>query len=514
VTTATAIAYSLPSVVTVNGTFAVTVYSEYDFAVDGVVAPTIQTILEIGDLKENANVTVGVSEIENLTLSVRDDHSAAGTPEGFWFKVLQGECWVKLYLDGTYFFFGTVDKPTVAWEEHAIVSSTRIRTASFSLITMSKKLFETSIDDFVTEVVAKCYDLELAAPTIDVATHVIKVTELFACILKASGLNADYGTLVPPWDANVELLYGTQPEMNYTVVDDHYNVDDIYVPVKYCVSTGPTVIGLCQYFDPATDNCLAQQADGTGYYGSMQAFLSDLLTNFGLIMRMEYDAVTTWHKIKLMYRHDVYTGELTFASREKTSEISFSQQVIGDAAKATDLADGSKYAWVSKKYRPVLTTYDPLVPTSEADARVNFDLDAKCIFIANPGVVAAPNGAANRSIAAWSGVAGEDVEYVDGVEYYSTAIADMAGYAVADDLNMQRAACSYQYERFIRYFTTIMRTYGRMEASDGATTSFAHLTIMKRTKINTLGSDVYYFANSVTKKAMSAEVTIEWQQED
>jgi hypothetical protein len=221
---------------------------------------------------------------------------------------------------------------------------------------------------------------------------------------------------------------------------------------------------------------------------------------------MDYDVVTDRHLVKLMHRHDVYADavDLTFGGREKASSISFSNPLIGDSIRASDLIDDTAFIWQSKLFSRFP---NPTAP----DGRIKFDVDMKCIFIVDPTPV---SGLANHSVIIWSGVPTEAFAYATGVRYYSTVTGLMTEALSADPLKIQDAMSEYQYERFTQNFATIVRTYGRMEASDGSTTSHIHLTIMKRTKINTLGSDVYYFANSVTKKAMSAEVAIEWQQED
>jgi hypothetical protein len=461
------------------------------------VAPSIQTIKELGDTTEKASVMIGISEIGNMSISVREDF--ANHTEGFWFKALKGECWLKIYLDegagDTFYFFGIVDNLTINWSEFSITADGTIRTCQFTILAMSSKLFQTDVNAWITDVLAN--KSAVGVDTLGEASHVMKLTEMFECMLTASGLNATYDA------SDVTLVYGSQAEIDFGEGIGHYRVDQIYLPVQYVSSTGPTVFTKIQYFDTTNANCLAQQSDGSGYYDTLKALLTDLLTNFGLLMRMDFNLASDRHLIKLMHRHDVYTGTLTFGNREKQpSNIKGATILIGDAIRAADLTVSTNLIWQSKKYGRF--------PSPNAPPQVvKFDVDARCIFI----VSAAGINASNHSILKWAG-AGNAAVYMTGVRYYSTISGLMTEALSSNPLKMQDAVCEYQYERFTQEFRSITRTYARMEANDGSTTTHEHLSIMRRTQINDLATNEYYFANSVTKKPMSAEVTIEWLQED
>lgn len=490
--------HALPTLVTVQGTFKFQIYTTADLTV-----PTIQTIISVGETKESANITLGTSEIGSVKITIRDD--ATTYKQGFWFKALQSEVWLRIILTegvtDTFYFFGMVDTgspDSVNWEEHYI-GTTRIRTATITLVSMARKIFDMDIDDWVAEVLAQCTDTEEAA-WVSVPSHLIKFKDLFSCMLSASAapLNPDYD------EADASFVRGTAAAITWGDGTSDLEVDEIWIPVKYTESTGPTVTTATHYFNTALDGCLSVQPDGTGYYSSMDALLRDLLGNGCLQMRMDYDVATGRHKIQLMHKTDVYTGVIHFDNRDKSSNISSASRLVGDAVRSVDLMDDTKYNWVSKKYsRFGNESFDP-------DTRVKFDLEYRLPFI----IDATGSGEGNHSFISWDGV-GNAIVYISGIKYLN----DTGVVTAASTVNkMQEAVSIHTYGRFIVERKNRVRRYGGMYADAGAGDTHTALNIMRRAEISELddaGAETtsVYYANTVTKNPKTDEVEIEWIEE-
>jgi hypothetical protein len=483
--------YNLPSFSTVAGTFKLHLYATSA----GLTVPTINTVLELGETKESANISVGISEIGNMQIRLRDDDSTYS--QGFWYKVLQDETRLRIYLDegagDTFYFFGYVEPGSIKWDEHYI-GSTRIRTVSLTLISAMRIILDSKIDDWITEVLANCTATghsSLSAPS-----HIMKVTELFACMLSmgSSPLNPDFN---PATD--ISFLYGSQTQLQWGDGVSLYAVSSLYVPVKYYFTTAPEDIRPVVYFDTTKTTCLARQSDGTGFYDSMQAFLKDLLANFGLIMRTTYDAALERHVIQLSHRGDVYSGELSFSGREKSSAIMNGTRLLGDAARAMDLLQETNFIWMSKSYSRFPSPLDP-------PQAISFDLDVKCPFI----IDSSGSGEGNHSLMKWTSGA---VVYMTGGKYYSTISGLMTVAYSTDPNKMEEMATSYQFEWFTTYHATVNRVYGKMLANGGSGETHTVLEIMRRVSINDLDSTRTFFANAVTKNPATNEVSVEWIEE-
>lgn len=483
-------AYPLPSLVTVDGTYSFELYS----ATAGLTVPTIQTIKSITPLKESANVIVGTSEITNVQIEFRDDDSTYS--QGFWFKQFKVETWLRIYLDegagDTFFFFGMIDTlspGSIDWQE-SYLGANRIRTATVTFLSIARKVFDMEIDDWIAEVLAN--DEETTNSDQAAVSSVISVPGLFAALLSGSGLNPSYDV------ADVSLVYGSATDFTWGEGVGDYRADEIYVPTEYIVSTGPTVTSPTVYFDTSSANCLSVQLDGTGYYSEMGALVKDILFNFGLQMRMDYDTVGDRHLIQLMHRHDVYTGTLDFSNREKASSGFGASKLLLDSVRASDLMDDTKFIWISKKY---CRFSSPATPPN----RVKFDVDQQIPFIIDDTAL----GEGNHSLYYWAGT-GNDAVFITGCKYYDGPIG---GAAFDDPLKMQGSAADYLYQMFSENKGTVTRRYGQMTADAGSGETHTAVGIMRRVEINDLDSTVTYFANTVTKDPVTHEIEVEWIEE-
>jgi hypothetical protein len=496
-TTATANAYTLPSMVTVNGTFKF--YVLCDNAT--LTAPTIQTIKTVGPTKATANILAGISEIGNVTITIRDDYSDGTHPEGFWYAAVQGECWLRIDLDegagDVSYFFGMIDKKCrngVRWTEHYVDSSTRIRTAEIEFISMARKIFDMDISAWISDgtngVLDNCAAVGIAPGTGD-ASHVIKITELFECLLTVTGLNSLPG---PFSAADVSYVYGSQRDMYWGDGISAFHLDDLYVPVKFVSNTVGPVYTTVQLFDVTGTSCLAVQSDGTGFYSSMDGLLKDLLFNLGLQMTVGFNTGTSRHTITLTNLKDVYSGTVTFGTRLKGSSVLQSTRFLADAVRTTRLIDSTKFRWQSLTYCEYGSALTP-------DSRIKFDIDQKTIFI----VDAAATGAANCSLGSWAG-AGNALNYMTGCNYFSldSPIVKTSG--------QEEACTTYAYYFFTIERRAITRKYSQLQAYSGSWAQ-TNIGLMRRTPIDDLVSTKNWFANSVTKDPTNSELEVEWVEE-
>jgi hypothetical protein len=493
--------HALPSMTDIHGTWKFQVYTTADLTV-----PTIATILSVSTTRESANITLGTSEIGNVQINLRDDTSTY--KQGFWFKALQGETWLRILLDegagDTFYFFGMVDAESpnsVSWDEFYLSATQRIRTANVALVSMARKIFDMDMDDWVAEILLQCTATEEAA-SVGVPSHVIKFKDLFACMISASGLNPDYSA------SDVSLVHGTAACITWGDGVSDLEADAIWVPVKYCSNPVGPIYTPTHYFNTAADGCLSIQSDGTGHYGAMDALLKDFLGNGCLQMRMDYDPATERHKIQLMHKKNVYTGTIHFDNREKTSSVSIASRLVGDSVRVIDLMNDANLFWISKKYARFGNS-----GVLEPDPRISFDVEYRLPFIVDPTAT----GEGNHSFISWNGV-GNAIVYITGVKYLSTISGLMTETSIADPNKMSEAVGVHTYEAFITAKKCVVRKYGGMYADAGSGDTHTVLNIMRRTEISELDddgsviTDVYY-ANTVTKDAGSDEVEVEWIEE-
>jgi len=475
--------YSLPNLVGVVGTFAFTLYSEFA----GLTEPTVQTILTIGDTRESANIVSGVTEVENAEIAVRDDYSTYAY--GFWYKVLSGEAWLKITLDGNHYFFGTVQADTVNWRESYVSGSTKIRVCSFKLVSMTQKLFDTPTATWLTEAYNNRELTGYSAPTN--AYAVISLTGFFSALLSASGINAAYaagdaGFVAQTANKDLEWYDGSQwRALNFA-----------WLLVTYDSGAGEATV---DYFDDGSENYLGKK------YATAKSLIAALAKNFGIVMRSYYDTSDSRHKIHLLQgRAYDDSDNLDFSSREKISELSRSTHLYGDAVKCTAIYN-DELVWFSRKYLgSAASDFSEATPENY----VEFDIDAYLPYLVDGSAPTA------SGYPIYSGATAATVLESTGVRYYRYDGIGTVSASATQHRKMLEAIAGLTFSRFTTILSSIRRTYGKMRAKVGAgSDTHTSLTIMRRTSINDgLGASTYW-ANTVIKKPATSEVEIEWLKE-
>lgn len=480
--------YTLPSLDTVAGEVKITLYSN-----DATLTvPTSQTVTSIGDLEETADVDIGVTQLSSLRLSLKEDYT--NYTEGFWYKVLAGECWLRFYLveggSDTFYFFGLPQEETIEWTEH-FLGSTYLRTAELELISMAAKLMDTDTINFAIEVLAN--DIDSGKRVLAEPTSYISAGGLFAAMLSGSGLN-------PSYDVNDVSFVFNSDDFRYTQGGNNYTFNDLKIATKIWTSGAPNFEFQTAYFD------VASNADSlSARYAKLRDLIPNLLANFGLVMRMSYDPTADnnngRHKIQLIQRGRAYAdaARLTFGDREKMSTISKSSDLIGDATRASHLLDSASFVWFSKQYLDGKST-------STVPNHVDFDQDYQSIFRTNAYLISN----ANNNYRQLYLVSGTTWTIITGIQYWNY-FDDQ--YETAVSPYIEEAIAGYIYYRFTNQFTKIVRTYGKLKANNGSTDSHVNASILQRTSINDGTGAANYYANKVTKSIESNELEIEWIKE-
>jgi len=476
--------YPLASVVTVNGTFAITLKNA---TVTELTEPTIQTILSIDAVEETLDVKAVTTEIPKLMITVRDDYSTH-TATGFWYEVLAGDVEILVTLDegagATHFFYGTLNKELIDWSEH-YVSTTRIRTARITFDSIIKTMLESSLSDWIDEIAVNAHATFITPPT--GAAKIVQFDDFFASLLFSSGLNPDENLL------DVTFAIGTA-DFKYSLAAVEYGLNELRIATHYdsTESPDPPDVVLTNYFLPAHANYIPK------HYDSVSAFLSDLCRNFAIVLRLGYSSGR--HTITVMQRGRAYSGVVTFGTPErlKQSSITLATNIIEKNIRATQLLEPTYFAW-SDRWGQILT--------SAAYDNVDFgDIDFKTVFSA----FGQPEDTAGRGI--WVGVNDASLEPVDEVEAHNY---DTPGYQSYTGVRCVEQACVYYYyHRYALSRKRIIRTYGTMKADDATPPeSHEHIHILRRTSIDDGSGAANYFANSVKKVPISNELEIEWIEE-
>jgi hypothetical protein len=479
---------TLPSFNSIVGVFSFKLYSTFaDLDI-----PSANTVKEVGDVIETANIDLGFSEIGNMKMSFREDYSAPYAAEGFWFKVLSSECWLRVYLDGTFFFFGIVQPETIDWSE-SYIGATRIRVVTFELLSIVSKLMQTSTADWLSA----AYDhRELtgnSAPTNDYS--VISLTGLMAALIHATpDLNTGYYAT----DGGF-INDGVNFDIGFFANGGYHGINEVFLPVTYDSGSGEAKV---DYFDPDpltnSGNYLADKFSATS------DLWKNISRNFGVVMRTDYDTVTERHLIRLIQRGRAYADadNLDFSGREKSSTISKSTDLIGDAVKCTSIYNGD-VLWFSQKYIGPAVFWE-----TEPDKWVTIDIDQYIPFLVH---AAAPTGS---GYPIYVGSTAASLFIATGVRYHRYDIPDDDVAGATGAKLMLEVVAGYLFHRFTTEQPRIIRRYALMSAKVGAgAESHGALTIHRRTTIDDGLATYTYYANKVTKKPMTSEVEIEWLKE-
>jgi hypothetical protein len=492
--------YTLPLISATAGVVTIDIFS----STAGLTVPTVDTILAVGPLTETMDSALGISEVANLSLTVRDDYSTHTA--GFWYNILNATTtYIRIYLaeggSDTFYFYGTPQQDATRWTEASLFNSTYIRTADITLVSLLKVLMDTPTATWALALHAN--DTDSGERNINHAVSYISVLNAFDCMLSASGINASYAS------GDTTFVYGTQ-DIKFKYSGTDYRVDQLYFCTQY-LSGAPAIANTVYFTVAGAGTALSER------FATLKDLLANLLPNLGVGLRMNYDIAGGRHKIQLIQRARAKAdaARLVFASKEIESTIGKSMELLGDSVRATSFISapwwGAGYStpinvFYSKKY------YSGRGTDTEAPDYINFDFDLICIFRCADGDDSYTYGTdpGQHASRLFFALVGGQLEPIATISYYNYLLDD---YNTATDPQMEDAMCGYVYYRFTSLFSTYTRRYGALAVSDGSTTSHQNVTIGARTEINDGVAAANYYANRITKDVMKIETEIEWFKE-
>jgi hypothetical protein len=517
--------YTLPSILTIHGTFNVVIRT-FDDALVGLTPPTIQTMKSLGTLTKNPHTTVEQQQIDTLGIQVRDDYTVYAI--GFWYKVfhatIPSELRITLIEGATelYYFFGTIDTLNSNWKSYYVADDgiTRIRCADLTLLSSISKIYDLTVADYVTAVVANSLSVT-HIPGTTFFTKIISINALFATLLDASGLNPTHAV------SDVEFVFGDSSlDLQYTDEADFtgniYGLHQLYVPVEF------VTVGLCNYWRLATpETCL------TNYYSSIQALISAMLKNFGVTMSIKYVlGVTNRYRIQLKQNWRAKNPHLlTMATAVKSEEYSFGSDLVGDAARATQLisapghvsGDPAQFVWMSAKYsdRNAVYTEPPNNVSMDFDVTLPFQIYTQyqgyATVFDDPDLIQRGD-----FLLCNNGDPAGNPNYVVNARFYSYLTASYIEVVTPTPLSVKMChlIAGYNCFRFssvasgIR-FKKFSNTYGHITAAeDAGAQTFEAVDGMARIEIDDGLGSKNYFANKIGIDPSASELKIEWIQEE
>ena len=487
-------AYTLPSLETVDGTFAFTLYS----GIAGLTQPTTQTIVEVGENDEMVDVAPSVSELATLRLTLRDDYSTY-TAEGFWRKVLADtteEPQIKITLTesgtATYFFYGQVQRSETQMKEHYVDSATPvfIRTFEITLASLAFKMREVLISDVLSEIVGGAYLVATGLTSVGEPTKVCRVIDVFNAFIKVA-FGQTFDATAAEW-----VYDGTNEDFLYYNGTSWLSFDDLYIAVYE--DDGGVGEQLVSYFASANAEYIPTLYTETADEPKGFEFFVDCIRNFGFALRHLYGdsdgtiGATPKHRLHLLQRGRTYSGVVTFGSPERlvSSSVRLSRDLIGKGVRALTKSAPANFAWRSKLF----TT----ISFAEPPSNVSFDVDLAGIWFVDTISVAA----------SLYDVAGTPLTSIKYFDYYNSLLVEATG-----TFRHLQALCQYYFMRYLTEKQVYERSYGKLVATSGASTSHRFITPLRRNAIEGGAGTSNFYANKVTKNPGTSVVNVQWIQE-
>lgn len=484
-------AYDLPLIDSIVGEFNIRIYSSQAALTE----PVVDTVLEIGEKVEVADLSLGIAAFSTMKIRVRDDYTTY--TEGFWYKILSsGTAYVRILLDDEFYFVGRIQLPETKWDELSLFNGEYIRVCSLFFTDPMVTIMETTTEDWITQILANETTVTAALSDGDAAA-LISLKGMMSSLLVAAGLNASFS------ESDVSLIFdASNPDFVFTDGTTEGDISDIRIRTKY-YSDPPGSAEDIGYYTPGFPEQYLP-----GFFEGVDSLLPIFLRNFGLLFRYTYDSSTETStdlgtsKVELIQRGRAYSGTLDFSDREKRSQITFANEMLGESIRVTRWNLDTNYVWRSYKFRRTTA-----IQTAPPEYVQPFNMDLLALWgVAIPGI---PQDGFPLYFNLDAEVAPTRVNSVDFWDYTNDAYVTPS---IGTKL-MEEALTGYYFLRFITGFSKITRLYGHMTADAGAGETFTVLNIGRRTSIDDGTGAATFYANKVTLRPMTSEVEIEWFRE-
>jgi hypothetical protein len=501
--------YTLPNIEMPIGTVKVRLD-----AVAGLTVPTFQTFLGIGDLVDYADIKPGIQQVSTLEISLVDSYDAH--VEGFWLKAIAaGEVKIRLLLvengADTFLFYGRVDPLSLTTKERYVGSDQlSVREIGVTLVSLESTIFDVLVDDLVTEMLAQAQTNGIVLYHHDDAHSVIRIQNIFACLLHASGLNSTYAVTDVSFVSD-----GVFPDLAYIngASATEYSFDELFMVLEYWLFNHDSGAG----------------QSTTGYtdlwsttYKESRELISNILKTFCLVMKFDYDIANDRILIKLYQRGRAFANLNTFGSPTESSTVQNSDLLVDAVQADLQLSDPALFVWFSARWKGL----DNAQVSAIVPEYVKIDASFTTIFRTSE-VVDKDIALLSRRQSFYPSTAADGEEpqiamtdQVISVKYWDYSIATPA-YITADtgdaECHLQEAVAGYHARRFAGVFEQITRVYPTIqstrEISEVLVTSHTLSHALMRTEIGYGAYSKHYYANKVIKNIETQKLTVEWIQE-
>jgi hypothetical protein len=290
--------YSLQQSLLDGGVFEFILYSEFT----DLVIPTFASLAMPEGTKERADTLPLTYELEQLKLEYTEDYSYY-TQEGFWFKVLAGECEIQITCDGEHFFWGMIDTPISDIGEMSLVTNFPERHGSFlltSVLAKTKKTLTTYVLVDLAPDGGRTIEYDTTNPGNPGGTNAL------ACSMKAILASIISRTFSQDYDID-DVLTGGNIETDFKTIisgNDYYMTDLwVYGGYRYPASTYVRQGYLLQSNNEYSLDYMYYYA-----YDLMWA----LCKCMGVFPLHYYDTTTQHHQIRLVSRSTYYGQANTY----------------------------------------------------------------------------------------------------------------------------------------------------------------------------------------------------------
>jgi len=514
--------HTLETINTVSGQYVVYLYST-----DAALEVPGTTIVSLGTIIERLDATPGIVELENITIRIVENYD--DYVQGFWtYAVGLADCDLRIDLDGTTLFWGSVVPNSTTFDEIYLSGTTHKRTGEITFVSQLYKLKDVTWANLFSNLYANdgssalggyAFDITVSVngriplgtnPAVIQSANFIKLTGIFSSMLSVA--YSQSFALTDITVANCDIDFRNLNQAGW------YTLESVYVVTQYVLG-GAALINSAYFYDGTSETLNLPDIYPTPY-----DFVLDFLKNFGLVARHTFSDAR--HRLTLGTRGQSSASAITFSDEPLDSVFSVETQAKPEGIRFIHQYDGMTYeSYYIDGQNQTPQTYKRMPLTSSAITEsgtepnkfAGFDYDVNCPFMAG-----ATGGYYDDVMASGSPIGyhqnlflldaerGADIEanypglvegammHVDSVRYYNYD----AGFDYdANDLMI--GMVNYIKNRFTESRRVYERRYSGIQ----------NVNIFSRTSINDGSGAVTFYATEVLKDLDNDETSIIWIQE-
>lgn len=460
-----------------GGLFEFTLWSEFT----DLTVPTFASLAIHEGTKERADTTPLTYEIEQLSLDYTESYDYY--QEGFWFKVLSGECEIQITCDNEHYFWGRVDSPISDIQETSLVANYIEREGTFSInsvLVKAKTILTTDILLDLAPAGGRTIEVASTVPGNPGGTNALlcQIKVIIASILSRT-FSQTYDT------ADVVSGSSIQSDFITTIGGIDYYPQDLYVYGGRRVSGGGAY----------TRQGFLLQSNNEYSFDYMFYYAYDLLwalcKSMGVYPKHYYNTSTSRHQIMLVSRSTYVGFANTYIAATNSNMMITAYPVIKGVA-------GARITSSNRNQEQYIT--NGVTFTGVAPSHVQIDLSVDWLFVYDDAEETFDASVAWLWLYKYSG---GTVGRATLFEYYKY---DGTGFTTGTPVFL-----TYWYHRYAHAKRGFSRTYPTMLATDsnGTETQVAN-KIFATHSINDGVSSRTYFAAEMFKMPEADETQITW----